>query len=381
VSSFSAASSERSPSRRRLTIAHVTGEMGFSGGEVQVFLLMEGLRKLHNNVLICPRESASQAEAYRRGFDVRAIPFRHEWSPTSFWSVRKELRTLRPDIVHLHTGRADWIGGLAAWQLELPAITTRRMDRPIRRNLRTRIVYGACVQRAIAISHSVGRQLVAAGVPESMTRVIHSAVDADSLHPARGRDATRADFGVSPGTICLLSVAALVPRKGIDVLLSSVARLRNTGFKPVLWIAGDGPERARLVRLAKREDIADQVLFLGRRDDTADLLVASDIFVLPSRHEGLGVAALEAMALGRPVVASRVGGLAEAVDDGRSGLLVEPGDPEALGDAVARLLEDPRLRAQLGAEGPRRIRQSFSPDRMVRGYQKLYDDVINEVGS
>ena len=364
-----------------MTVAHVTGETGFSGGEVQVFLLMEGLRKLrHNNVLVCPQGSASQVEAQRRGIEVRAIPFRHEWSPPSYWSVHNELRDIQPDIVHLHTGRADWLGGLATRKLGLPAITTRRMDRPIKRNLRTRIVYGSCVQRAIAISHSVGRQLVAAGVPETMTRVIHSAVDTDALHPVRGRDATRAGFGVSPDSVCLLAIAALVPRKGIDVLLCSVARLRDTGFKPVLWIAGDGPERTRLTRLAKRENIADQVLFLGQRDDAADLLVASDIFVLPSRQEGLGVASLEAMALGRPVVASRVGGLAEVVDDGRSGLLVPPDDPEALGDAIARLLENPELRARLGAEGPRRIREDFSADRMVRAYQKLYNDVIDEVG-
>jgi len=86
------------------------------------------------------------------------------------------------------------------------------------------------------------------------------------------------------------------------------------------------------------------------------------------------------MALGRSIVASRVGGLAEVVDDGRSGLLASPDDPAALGEAIARLLERPQLRAQLGAEGPRRIREDFSPDRMVQAYQELYDDVIDEVG-
>lgn len=379
MSFASAAPRERIRPRRPITVAHVTGETGFSGGEVQVFLLLEGLRKLHhNNVLVCPQDSASQVEAERRGIDVRAIPFRHEWSPPSYRSLCNALREIRPDIVHLHTGRADWLGGLATWKLGLPAITTRRMDRPIKRNLRTRIVYGACVERAIAISHSVGRQLVAAGVPEAMTRVVHSAVDSNALHPVRGRDATRAEFGVAPDTVCLLAVAALVPRKGIDVLLGALARLRDTGFKPVLWIAGEGPERGRLTRLAKRAQISDRVLFLGQRDDAADLLVASDIFVLPSRQEGLGVAALEAMALGRPVVASRVGGLAEVVDDGRSGLLVPPGDPEALGDAIARLLESAEFRTRLGAEGPRRVREDFSPDRMVSAYQKLYCDVIDE---
>ena len=169
------------------------GETGFSGGEVQVFLLMEGLRRHHyHNLLVCPRGSVSEERARHLGFDVCAISFRPEWSPLRVWEIWRELRAIGPDILHLHTGRANWIGGLAAWQLGLPAITTRRMDRPVKRNLRTRILYGECVRRAVAISHSVGRQLVAAGVPETMTRVVRSAVDPNALHPLRGRDATRA---------------------------------------------------------------------------------------------------------------------------------------------------------------------------------------------
>ena len=363
-----------------LTIAHVTGETAFSGGEVQVFLLMDGLRRHHHrNILVCPRGSASEERAREQGIEVRAIPFQPEWYPLRIWGMRGQLREIGPDIVHLHTGRANWLGGLASWQLGLPAITTRRMDRPIKRSIRTRILYRTCVQRAVAISHAVGRQLVAAGVPESMTRVVRSAVDPAALHPLHGRDATRTALGASPDTTCLLCVASLVSRKGIDVLLQSMARLRDAGFKPALWIAGDGPERERLERLARQLGIEGQVLFLGQRGDTSDLLVASDIFVLSSRKEGLGVAALEAMALGRPVVASRVGGLAEVIDDGRTGVLVRPDDPEALGEALAKLLEDAGLRRRLGAAGPERIRDEFSPDRMVKAYERLYTDILEEV--
>ncbi len=364
---------------RHLTVAHVTGESGFSGGEVQVFLLMEGLRKRsHTNVLVCPLGSASDAEARRRGIETRPVPLRSEWSLRGVHGIRRELRDIGPDVVHLHTGRANWLGGLAAWHLDLPAITTRRMDRSVKRNLRTRFLYGSCVHRAVAISHAVGHQLMRAGVPESMVRVVRSAVAPEALHPQNGREATRATLGLGADTVCLLAIASLVRRKGIDVLLQALALLREAGLRPALCVAGEGPQRARLERITRQRGLSDQVRFLGQRDDTADLLVASDLFVLPSRQEGLGVAALEAMALGRPIVASRVGGLAEVVDQGRSGLLVPPDDARALGDAIAKLVEDRGLRERLGAAGPPRVRKDFSLDGMVGAYERIYADVTEE---
>jgi len=362
-----------------LTIAHVTGERGFSGGEVQVFLLIEGLRKRgHHNVLLCPEGSRSHEEARRRGIEARAIRARNEWSPRNWLGIWRELGRLRPDLVHLHSGHANWLGGLAARPLGLPALTTRRMDRPVKRNLRTRLLYGSCVRRAVAISESVARQLVAGGVPESMVRVVRSAVDPDALHPQRSREVTRAAEGLDAATPLLLAAAALVRRKGLDVLIQALAELRGRGPEPALWIAGQGPERARLERLARAQGLSSRVRFLGHRRDVPDLLLACDVLALPSRREGLGVAALEAMALARPVVASRAGGLREAVDHERTGLLVPPGDPPALAAALARLLEEPQLRNRLGEAGPRWVAREFSLGRMVEAYERLYRQVVAE---
>jgi glycosyltransferase involved in cell wall biosynthesis len=120
------------------------------------------------------------------------------------------------------------------------------------------------------------------------------------------------------------------------------------------------------------------VRFLGRRSDTADLLGACDVLAVPSRHEGLGVAALEAMGAGRAVVASAVGGLAGAVVHGRTGLLVPPDDPQALARALGQVLGDDALRAALGREGMRRVAEAFSPEQMVDSYVRLYDKVLDE---
>ena len=367
--------------RRPLSLAHVTGETGFSGGEVQVFLLLEGLRKRgHTSVLLCPEGSRSGEQAARRGIEVRAIPTGNGWSLRGIFRVRRELRACRPDLVHLHTGRANWLGGLAAWSLGLPALTTRRMDRPVKRDVRTRFMYSRVVRRAVAISDAVRARLIEGGVPAAMIRVIPSAVDPEARFPQLGRTATRAQAALASDAALLLVVAALYPRKGVDVLLDALAKLADDGLRPALWIAGDGPARGALEKQSRELGLDHQVRFLGERGDVADLLAACDVFILPSRSEGLGVAALEAMAAGRAVVAARVGGLAEAVIDERTGLLVPPGDPSALAGALARLLRDPALRARLADAGPARVDANFRADRLVAAYEDLYFELLAEAG-
>jgi glycosyltransferase involved in cell wall biosynthesis len=366
-------------SRHPLSVAHLTAERGFSGGEVQVFLLIQGLRKRgHRNLLLCPPGSRSEQEARRRGLEVAAIHARNDWSLRGVMGIARRLREAAPDLVHLHSGRATWLGGIAAWWLGLPGLTTRRMDRRLKGNWRTRFVYGTALCRAVAISEAVARCLTAAGVREEIIRVVPSAVEPDRIHPQNPRQVVRQSLGAEPDTACLLVAAALVQRKGIDVLLDALARLAQDDLFPTLWIAGEGPQRGALEQLARQRGVDSQVCFLGHRDDVADLLSACDIFVLPSRHEGLGVAALEAMALARPVVATHVGGLGEAVLDQRTGLLVPPDDAPALQAALARLLREPELRERLGAAGPARIAQRYHAEAMVEAYERLYFEVLEE---
>jgi glycosyltransferase involved in cell wall biosynthesis len=364
-----------------VAILHVDAETGFSGGEVQVFLLLDGLRRRgHECVLVCPPGSRCEREADRRGLATRAVSMRNDLDVAAVLRLRSAIRSRGPDLVHLHTGRAAWLGGLAAALAGVPAIATRRMDRPVRPGLRRRILHGRLLSRAVAISPGVAAQLARGGVPAERIRTIPSAVDPAALLPSRPREATRAAEGAPPDAPVLLALAALVRRKGLDVLLDALALVPFGPGSPAphLWIAGDGPERAALEGQARRLCLGDRVRFLGRREDAPDLLAACDAFVLPSRQEGLGVAALEAMAAGRPVVATRVGGLGDAVVDGRTGLLVPPDDAKALAEALVRLLASPTLRAELSAEGPKRIAEGFLAEQMVDAYEALYREVLAE---
>lgn len=363
--------------RRRWRVAQVTSERGFSGGEVQVFLLVDGLRELgHECAVYCPPGSRAEEEARRRDLAVFTIPQRGDVDLLAARRLARGFVAARVDVVHLNTGRAAWLGGMAAWWAGIPALVTRRMDRPVKRNWRTRLVYGRFARRAAAISPAVAECLAAGGVPRERIGVIPEAVDFRRIAPLRGRDAVRAAEGATTGGVVLLAMAALVRRKGLDVLLDAVAALAGNGMRPAVWLAGDGPERGALAAQAERLGLGAQVRFLGYRRDVGDLLAACDILVLPSRREGLGNAALEAMGAGRPVVASAVGGLAEAVIDGRTGLLVPPEDTAALGAALERLLRDEGLRGRLGAAGPSRIGEGFLPEQMVAAYERLYGEII-----
>lgn len=355
---------------------HVDAERGFGGGEVQVFLLLAGLaRRGHRSVLVCPPGSRAEGEARRRGVEAWPLPMRGDLDLPAVLALRSALGACHADLVHLHTGRAAWLGGLAARLAGLPSLTTRRMDRPVKRNWRSRLLYGHLVRRAVAISPAVERRLREARVACPVT-TIPSAVDPELLRPARPRDEVRAELGLAPEARVLLVLAALVRRKGIDVLLEALALLGDGPAAPALLVAGAGPERAALEELARARGLAARVRFLGQREDKAELLHACDVFCLPSRLEGLGVAALEAMACGRPVLATRVGGLAEAVVDGRTGLVVEPEAPAALAAALARLLADPALCRRLGEEGPRRVAEGFLAEQMTAAYEALYREIL-----
>ncbi len=364
---------------RALAIAHVDAETGFSGGEVQVFLLMEGLRRRgHRNVLIAPPGSRSEAEARVRGLESRGVPMRGDLDLLAVWRLKRALLGAGVDLVHLHTGRAAWLGGLAARLARLRAVTTRRQDRALPRSPRARLLYRRLVRRTVAISPAVARCLEALGVGRETLVTIPSAVDPLALRPRRTRADVRGELDLASDDFAVLTLAALVPRKGVDVLIRAFACLEDGAPRAVLLVAGDGPERARLSDLARELGLLERVRFLGAREDKAELLVACDVFALASRAEGLGVAALEAMALARPVVASRVGGLAEAVVDGRTGILVEADDVEALAAALERLRADPVLARVLGAEGPRRVQEGFEAEQMVAAYERLYREVLAE---
>ncbi len=255
-------------------------------------------------------------------------------------------------------------------------MSTRRMDRIVKDNWRTRQIYGHLVLQTAAISPAVLKHLRRGGVPVARTRLIWSSIDPVRVKPTRVRDEVRREFNVAGQDILLLAVGNLTRRKGFDLLIAALAQVRCRNVH--LLIAGSGKEHGVLSECISEYQLHDRVQLLGQRTDIPDLLAACDLFVMPSRAEGLGVAALEAMAAGRPVIASKVGGLSDVILHGTTGLLVPPEQVPALSDSLNALIDSPVNRANYGEAGRARVSDHFHVDQMVCAYEELYSDVLLE---
>jgi glycosyltransferase involved in cell wall biosynthesis len=360
---------------RLLKILHIDPERDWGGGEAQVLGLLSYLAaKGHRNDLLAYPDGKLWERCH--GLDIKTLPLvaRNDVDLRSVWRLRRLIRRENYDIVHLHTKRAH---ALSAW---LPHgrgapryVVTRRMDYPENNNCRTRHLYNRCVDGVVAISQPIVDLLVDAGVDAARIRLIHSGIDAARFTP--GADDTGPKRVWAIGT-----VAVLQERKGHRYLLEAVAELKKRGVTLVCRFAGAGSERRRLEEMATRLGLAEEINFLGFVADTPAFLAGIDIFVLPSLNEGLGVAALEAMAAGKAVVASGVGGLAEMITDGLTGLLVPPRDSRGLSDAIATLIADPSRARALGRSAAAHVRKHFTLERMAAGNEDYYYELLEDRG-
>jgi glycosyltransferase involved in cell wall biosynthesis len=244
------------------------------------------------------------------------------------------------------------------------------MDYPERNNWYQRCLYNRRVDAVVAISQTIADELIASGVQRKNIRVIHSGID-----PCRFAGVVGGERRIS-GVPVIGTAAVLEERKGHRTLLHAARMLKEQGHRFKLALAGDGSLKNSLRAMIEALDLTQEVTLRGFIADVPEFLAGLDLFVMPSLYEGLGVAALEAMAAGKAVVASRVGGLAEIVFDCETGLLVPPGDVEGLARAVAKLLSDENLRTAFGRRGAERVRQSFTLERMASENEQCYYDLL-----
>jgi glycosyltransferase involved in cell wall biosynthesis len=357
-----------------MRILHLESGRQLFGGARQVLQLQAGLAPLGvAGTLVCPAGSAVGLAAAAQGLEVVTIPLGGDLDFGSVSRLRQVLRRLQPDLLHVHSRRgADFFGALAAAATGTPALLTRRVDDPAVPLL------GAAMYRryhgVVGISRAVVAQLAAAGVPPHRVTRIPSAVDVAHWHPTWSDARFRQEFGLpAAGPVCA-AVTQFIPRKDPRLLLAAWNLVRQQWPDARLLLFGSGGQEARLRRLA-----GPGVVFAGFRPDLPHFLGHVDLLLHAARREGLGLALLEAQAAGVPVVAAAVGGVVEAVEHGRTGLLVPVGDAAALAAAVLALLGDPARRRALGAAGRERVVREFSPAAMAGAYRSLYQDTLATV--
>ena len=228
--------------------------------------------------------------------------------------------------------------------------------------------------RIIAVSQAVADRLAEPDAARKVSVILNGV---QTRAPQRSRQETRAALDLGDGLVGLI-VARIDGFKGHDALIKALALLKKRGVDVTVLVAGDGAERENMEKLARDLSLGDpHIRFLGFRSDVPDLHAASDFFLLPSLTEGLPLSVLEAMSAGKPVVATRVGGIPELVEDGKHGLLVPVDDPDTLARAIEKLAKDSQLRERFGQAGLDRVTTEFSFEEMTAKYERLYEGLLN----
>ena len=355
-----------------LRILLASSERGWYGGERQLRLLATGLRdRGHECALVARADGETSGRLGQEGFEILPLPGGGN-SPAGWWSARRIIRRRAPDVIHANDPRALTGALMASVGLQVGArIASRRVSFPVRSPLAYRLL----ADRVICVSDAVRDRCESSGLAPDALRVVPDGVDCVALDAGRP---VLPDEGLdlAPGAKLVLCVASLVPCKGHSVLLDALVRLANCDPPVVLAIVGAGPQESELLARAQALGLTRRVRFLGYREDVPDLLASADLFVMPSLEEGLGSALLEAACAGVPIVATNVGGIPEAVGpDGAEGL-VQPGNSEALAEAILVKLANPESAARNAAAVRERARLRYSVEAMLDGTLAVYREIL-----
>jgi glycosyltransferase involved in cell wall biosynthesis len=283
------------------------------------------------------------------------------------------------DVFHCHvgTGCEDWDGVRLARRAGCAAVVqTQHLPYLVSHPRKRRAYHHAIeeVDRLIAVSEGVRRAYLRIGVPPERITTVANGVG--PVHSRIGRAAARAALGLDHRQPVVLTAGRLTHMKAQWHLVDAVPALLSRFPDLAVVLLGDGPLREALEKRAAGLGVGGAVRFPRHRTDARQLFAAADVFVLPSRHEGMPLVALEAMEAELPVVATRVIGSEEAVEEGVTGALVRPGDPAALAEALGQLLSDPDRRRRQGAAGRRRYLAGFTRERMARDTAAVYEAVL-----
>jgi glycosyltransferase involved in cell wall biosynthesis len=358
---------------------HIDSERTWRGGEQQALYLAAGLKQRGHGVTVACQPGSPMAERARAaGLDVVEVRMRGEADFLAVWALRRLIRRGGFDLVHMHTSHAHALGcAAAALARRGRTVVSRRVDFHVARNVISGFKYRHGVDRFLAISEAVKRVLVAGGVEERRIAVVHSGVDLgrfEHVPPNRFRE----ELGFPPDAPVIGDVAAMADHKGQRYLVAAMPSVLRAEPRARLVLVGDGELRGALEAQARELDVGPAVTFTGFRPDVPQWLDLFDVFVMSSHLEGLCTSVLDALAMRKPVVVTDAGGLPEVVRHEEHGLVVPAKDPEALAQAVLRLLRDRGLGRRLAEAGRRRVEAEFSADAMVEGTLRVYDEVMRE---
>jgi glycosyltransferase involved in cell wall biosynthesis len=390
---------------RSIRVLRVIARLNVGGPALHVSYLTQGLEARGYRTTLAagqvgPGEESMAFVARARGVEVLEIPqlgreLNPVLDPIAVRRIAGLIRELRPHILHTHTAKAGALGrvaALAARSARPPIVVhtyhghvlTGYFD-PVRqaayRTIERRLA--RMTTRLVAVSPEVRDDLLALGVgrPEQFT-VIRLGIDLDERSAGSAADRTRlrSRLELPEEAFVVGWIGRMTAIKRLPDVLASFAELRRRGVEARLCLVGDGPDRAEAERLASGLGIAGDALFLGYQADIAPYYALFDVLLLPSGNEGTPVVAIESLAAAKPVVATRVGGVPDVVEDAADGFLAPVGDVKGLADGLERLARDPQLRAQMGRRGRERTLPRYRVERLIDDVDSLYRELLAEKG-
>nr|BCX01989.1 MAG: glycosyl transferase family 1 [Bacteroidota bacterium] len=366
----------------KVKVLHILPSFGPGGAERLVVDLMEAMDRERFEVaavsLFPEGGSILEEEIREKGLKVFFLNKRLGPDPGVMVPLYRLIRDFRPQVVHTHRYVLRY--ALAPVMRNRVPVRVHTVHNVAQNEVDTvgkwvhRLAFGLFGVVPVSISQGVAATVKALYGQRLNTPVIYNGIPTErflSLNkPIKRQDEKRV----------LLHIGRFAPQKNHLLLLEGFARAQARYPDLELWLVGDGPLRPEVERWVRERGLLDRVCLLGLRNDVPELLAQADMLLLPSDWEGVPLVVLEAMAAGKPVVATRVGGVPELVEDGRTGLLVPPQDPEALAAAILRLAQDAELRREMGEAGRRRALERFDIQKTARAYGELYLKLLRKTG-
>jgi glycosyltransferase involved in cell wall biosynthesis len=355
--------------KKKIKIVHIIPTLDMGGAERLLVDIVKNLDKDTFSVsVVCLKRFGSWGiELKKQGIVLSLAGGGKHFGFFNFLNLLKILKEAKPDIVHTHLFGADVFGVLAAKLVGTKAIVSTEHNLNYQEGTLKRFVKNKTmtfVQKIVAVSEAVKKYVVLSeNISEDKVTVIFNGVELEKFLNKERKYPKKNE-------VIIGSLGRLTEQKGFDFLVKSMTLLKDEKVRCL--VAGEGKNREKLEKQIEKESLTNKIKFLGWQQDTKKFLSLLDIFILPSRWEGFGIAILEAGLSGLPVIASKVDGIKEIIEDGVDGLLFEKGDFNELAEKISYLVGNPKERERLGSSLQNKVKERFFIEKIVKEYEKLY---------
>lgn len=362
-----------------MRVLEITDSVGWSGGAQQTLFLCEGLNKKgHEVILACCKDSDIEKRAREKRIKIETLKMHQEYDIAAIFKLKKIIEKYNIEIVHAHHPKAHALGLAASFITGVPVfIYTRRVIFPIRRGVFSQLKYKSKrINKIVAVSEGVKKILVEYGLAPDRIEVIYGGIDLREILPRFNGQMVRKEFNIADDESLVALIGNFSYYKGHTFFLEAIPLILRKMPKTKFILVGRDTDAEELRDLVDKLNIKQNTILAGFRTDIPEILAAAELTVNASLQEALAGTIRESLAMGKPVVATLVGGNPEMIKHKETGLLVPPEDAQALADGVITLLADKQLAKEMGLKGHQLVEEKFSVENMVNKTEELYAQLL-----